>query len=272
MLKLRWTGCAGVEITWEGKTLLIDPYHTRLSKWKILFGRHKPDTSALQRYLEELPGELSTIVVGHTHLDHAMDVPALAQWCRGPVVGSQSLKNLAAISGMDGEVTATWGRKKIDLFEGASVTMIPSVHGTVFMGRAPFPGEIDPALTPPLKASQYRMGDMFIPKLEMGGMTFLHVGSANVPDEELAGHECDVLLVCVAGWRKTPLYIKRLVDLVQPKVIIPIHFDDISRPIRQGGYYRPLPFLRMKTFMAQLKEAAPRSFIRKPRPFQTMLL
>ncbi len=272
MLKLRWTGCAGVEIMRRDKTILIDPYHTRLSKWKMLFGRHEPNVEVLERHVEMLSVEISAIIVGHTHVDHAMDVPVLAKWCRGPVVGSGSLKNLAAVSGLEKEITVTRGRETIDLFEGCRVTMIPSRHGTVMMGRIPFPGEIDPEWSTPLKARQYRLGDMFIPKLEVDGTTFLHVGSANLIDEELEGHRCDVLLVSVPGWNKVPAYIKRLVRISRPRVIIPIHFDDFSKPIGREGHYKQLPFIGMEAFMDQVKRAAPHSSVRKPRPFQALLI
>jgi L-ascorbate metabolism protein UlaG (beta-lactamase superfamily) len=272
MIKFRWTGCAGVEITQDGKTVLIDPYHTRLSAWKLLFGRHEPLSEYLEQYVGEIPGELSAIIVGHTHLDHAMDVPVLSRWCRGPVVGSRSLKTLMDISGAEKEVTVTWGRKSIDLFNGARLTMIPSRHGRAFFGRVPFPGEIDPAGKVPLKASGYRLGEMFTPKLEIGGKTFLHVGSANLVEEELDGHRCDVLLMCVPGWHKTPGYISRLLEITKPQVIIPIHFDDFTRPVRRSGHYRQLSFLRMKEFTERVRSAAPGASFRKPRPFQTMLI
>ena len=72
----------------------------------------------------------------------------------------------------------------MDLPGGAVVTMIPSLHGRTLFGRAPYPGEIVPGQTPPLKASDYRHGQVFILRLEIGGMSYLHVGSCNLIDSE----------------------------------------------------------------------------------------
>ena len=102
--------------------------------------------------------------------------------------------------------------------------------------------------------------------------TIQDVGSANLVEEELDGHRCDVLLMCVPGWHKTPGYISRLLEITKPQVIIPIHFDDFTRPVRRSGHYRQLSFLRMKEFTERVRSAAPGASFRKPRPFQTMLI
>src|SRR3954449_5205520 len=77
-LELEWLGVAGYRLTYEGVTLFVDPYVSRVPLRALLTRRPAlPDAERLERYVHA-PGEVAGIVVGHTHFDHAVDVPALA--------------------------------------------------------------------------------------------------------------------------------------------------------------------------------------------------
>lgn len=270
MVDVRWTGAAGLEFTHNGQTILIDPYHSRLGKLKVFFGRLTPDISAIESYLEKLPGNLSVIIVGHTHFDHALDIPEFSRHFDGPLVGSPSLEKLMAMHDMPGRVTVCDGGTRIELPGDAAVTMIPSMHGLVLFGRIPYPGDIDPSGQRPLKASQYRHGAVYMPKLEIGGKIFMHVGSANFIESELHGHHCDVLFMCVPGWKRILGYSTHLLEIVKPKTIVPFHFDDFSAPIRPHLKPPTLPFVDMTGFLKRISQSAPDIEIRLPQPFETM--
>jgi hypothetical protein len=161
----------------------------------VFFGRPQADREKISRYLETLPGQLQAVIVGHTHFDHALDVPEILSRFPIPLVGSESLETLMSLHGMPGKVAVCSERTRLDLPGGASVTMIPSLHGLVFFGRAPYTGEIKPGQKPPLKASSYRHGRVFIPRLEIDGKSFLHVGSANLIDLCMEYGHCADLMV-----------------------------------------------------------------------------
>ena len=271
MVDVRWTGAAGLEFTHNGQTILIDPYPSRPRKLKVFFGRLSPDISAIKSYLEQLPGDLSVIIVGHTHFDHALDVPEFSRHFDGPIVGSPSLEKLMAMHDMPGRVVVCEGSTRIDLPGDAAVTMIPSMHGLVLFGRIPFSGDIDPSVQRPLKASQYRHGAVYIPKLEIGGKIFMHVGSANFIESELHGHHCDVLFMCVPGWKKGPGYSTRLLEITKPKIVVPFHFDDFTAPVHTQLKGRTVPFVDMKGFLQRINQTAPDIEIRVPQPFESMI-
>lgn len=272
MVDVRWTGGAGVEFTHNSETILIDPYPSRPGKLKVFFGRLSPDIKAIESYLGQLPGKLSAIIVGHTHFDHALDVPELSKHFDGPLIGSRSLEKLMALHNMPGRVVVCEGRTSIELPGHSALTMIPSMHGPVMFGRIPFPGDIDPATQPPLKASQYRCGAVFIPKLEIGGKIFMHVASPNFIESELHGHHCDVLFICVPGWKKVPGHCTRLLEITRPSIVVPFHFDDFTVPIHTQRKPRTLPTLDMKGFLRRIKQSAPNIEIRLMQPFQTTSL
>jgi L-ascorbate metabolism protein UlaG (beta-lactamase superfamily) len=134
--------------------------------------------------------------------------------------------------------------------------MIASEHGRVMLGRVPYPGQVAPDLQPPLKTRAYRHGAVFAVKLEMGGHTLLHLGSAYLPPG-LAEHRCDILAVSVAGWKRIPDFVPRLLEALRPQVVIPIHWDDFSVPLRAGrAPPTRIPFVDLKGFTEVLSRLA----------------
>jgi L-ascorbate metabolism protein UlaG (beta-lactamase superfamily) len=234
----------------------------------VFFGRPQANRKKISRYLETLPGKLQAVIVGHTHLDHALDVPEILSRFPVPLVGSESLEALMSLHGMPGKVTVCSERTRLDLPGGASVTMIPSLYGLVFFGRPPYGGEIGPGQRLPLKALHYRHGRMFIPRLEVGGKSFLHVGSANLIDEQIEGQTCDVLFLCLPGWRMILNYHRRILSRVHPKIAIPFHFDDFSAPLSKDFRAPSLPWRSEKLFMDRIAEEAPDARIIHPDLFK----
>lgn len=272
MLKVCWTGAAGVEISLGTKTFLIDPYLSRRDKFSVFFKALVSDRRVLRSFGEKYESGIDGIVVGHTHFDHALDVPGIVPFCRGRVVGSQSLGTLLALHGINKRVDVCHGGEKVDLGGGVSVTMIKSFHGRVMLGRVPWPGEIGLNNHLPMKAMDYTMGTMFMPKMETGGTTILHAGSAGFDMDSLAGHTCDILFMCVPGWQRSPDYVERLPQLVKPGIIVPFHYDDFTRPLGSEPGFPLLPFLQMDGFVRAVSKSFPKADILLLKPHEELLI
>src|SRR3954447_16782678 len=90
-LEIEWLGVAGYRLTYEGVTLLVDPYVSRVPLRALLSGRPAlPDRERIERYTQA-PGEVGGMVVGHPRFDRAVDVPALAERHGCRAYGSRSL-------------------------------------------------------------------------------------------------------------------------------------------------------------------------------------
>src|SRR3954454_7220021 len=72
-LELEWLGTAGYRLTYEGQTIFIDPYVSRVPL-KAVFRRRAAlaDERLHERYLVPHAGDVLGILVGHTHFDHAI--------------------------------------------------------------------------------------------------------------------------------------------------------------------------------------------------------
>ena len=99
-LEVEWLGVSGYRLSYEGQTLFIDPYLSRVPFRDLLLRRPTlPDPAALDRFVRA-PGEVVGVLVGHTHFDHAVDAPAIARRFGCKAYGSSSLVNLMGLHGL----------------------------------------------------------------------------------------------------------------------------------------------------------------------------
>jgi L-ascorbate metabolism protein UlaG (beta-lactamase superfamily) len=62
-------------------------------------------------------------------------------------------------------------------------------------------------------------------------MRFYHQGSANLIDEAVRERGVDVFLAGVAGRSFTERYWRRILPLLQPRAVVPTHYDNFFRPL-----------------------------------------
>ena len=264
---IRWLGTAGIELEHRRKVVLLDPYLSRLGKKDIFFRPLLPRKDVIGWYINSIEGNVRGIVAGHTHFDHALDIPLMAHGLNCPVLGSTSLDTLLSLSGLPGRAIVCNSKEQVKLVDDISVSMIPSAHGLILSRLLLLEGDIDRRHTLPLRTNQYRLGAMYAPKITLGGITFLHVGSAGFIEKELEGHTCDVLFLCVAGWKKWPSYPQRVIEIVRPSCVIPIHYDDFSIPLMPGWKMQVMSSADLAGFCARVKMSRPGIEVRLIEPF-----
>lgn len=230
-LRIRWLGVAGYELSYEGHVLYLDPYLSRVPLKAVLSKRRAlSDPELLDRLLPARGQTVDGILIGHTHFDHAIDVPALAQRHNTIAYGSSSLRKLMALFGLAERAVEVTPRQAYELGPFA-VTFYPSLHSKLLLGYAvPFDGEFSCENLDALAPREYRCGDIYGIKIEVGGTTLYHQGSANLIDDQVPGGGVDVFLAGIAGRSFTPDYWERILPRLQPQVIVASHFDDFFRP------------------------------------------
>lgn len=240
-LRITWLGTAGFAIEHDGTTLLIDPYVTRASLWDCVRAPLRSDAGAVARWAPRA----DAIVAGHTHFDHALDVPAIARATGATVYGSRSCAALCRIDGVPADrvvdVESALGGEPVRAQVGPfALRFVPSAHSALLLGRVPFPGEIADCDQVPMRAQRYRCGAVFGVEITVAGKRLYHLGSANLVDAQRVPG-VDVLLMCVAGWTSTPDFPTRVLSAFAPGTILLSHWDDFFRPMEEGA--RPLPAL-----------------------------
>ena len=95
-LELTYLGVAGWQLTDGAHVLLVDPYFTRADVTDDK-APLSPDVAAIERYA---PACADAVLVGHSHYDHVLDVPAISVRTGAVVVGTESTLNVARAAGV----------------------------------------------------------------------------------------------------------------------------------------------------------------------------
>jgi L-ascorbate metabolism protein UlaG (beta-lactamase superfamily) len=233
-LELEWLGTSGYRLRYAGTTLLIDPYLTRVPLRDVLLRRATPSDPALvERYIDAA----SAVLVGHTHFDHALDAPAIAARFGCKAYGSASLGRLMQLHGRPelGVEVEPYRTYEIGPF---AVSFVPSAHSRLNAGLSvPFDGDISCDHLDALVPSAYCCGQVWGIHIAVAGITLYHQGSANLIDDAVRHRGVDVLLCGISGRRFTRDFAARLLPRLEPRVIVPGHYDDFFRPLdRPMGY------------------------------------
>lgn len=226
-LEIQWLGTAGFRLSYQGQHLLIDPYLTRLPLGDLLRRRV---VRADPVRLAALPDPIA-ILVGHTHFDHALDVPALAARAGCPVYGSRSLAHLMALHDQAERAVVVEPHHPYELGP-FTVTFIPSKHAKLAGGLwVPYGGELTCEHVDALTPQAYKCGQVWGLHLAVAGVTIYHQGSCDLIEDALVHRGVDVLLCGISGRRFTARYVNRLLRALAPKLVVPHHFDDFFRPL-----------------------------------------
>ncbi len=227
-LSLQWLGTAGFRFTYQGYTLLVDPYFTRPSMRAVASRKAAlADDQEIRKYVSAC----DAVLLGHTHFDHAMDAPAIARLFGATVYGSSSTRKLMSLYGLERQAVEVECHKTYELgpFE---VTFVGSLHSKLVLGLAvPSGGEFTCDHLDDLAAGKYRCGETYGIHIKVAGVTFYHQGSANLIEENIIHSDIDFFLAGIAGRSFTPRYFERILSKLKPKVIIPHHFDNFFQPL-----------------------------------------
>lgn len=230
-LELEWLGTAGYRLTVDEQTLLIDPYLTRVPLSAVF--RRAPtraDRALHSRYLGSARNVVG-ILVGHTHFDHAIDVPELARSLNTKAFGSSSLVQLMTLHGLKERAVEVQPHRTYELGPFA-VRFVPSLHSKLLLGyKVPFDGALTCDHLDKLSPSAYRCGPVYGIQIEAAGTSLYHQGSANLLDDEVPTGGVDIFLAGIAGRSFTENYWRRILPRLDPAVVVANHYDDFFRPL-----------------------------------------
>jgi L-ascorbate metabolism protein UlaG (beta-lactamase superfamily) len=236
-LELVWLGVSGYRLTYEGVSIFIDPYVSRAPLRSLLLRRRAlPDPAMIDRYARA-PGRVAGILVGHTHFDHAVDAPELARRHAADAYGSGSLTRLMRLHGLGERAVEVVPQRAYELGPFV-VRFVPSRHSRLILGRkVPMDGEITCDHLDGLAPGAYRCGAVYGIRIEVAGISIYHQGSADLDDEALGTDPVDVFLAGVAGRSVTPSYWDRILPRLDPRIVVPTHYDNFFTPLGRTQDY-----------------------------------
>jgi L-ascorbate metabolism protein UlaG (beta-lactamase superfamily) len=231
-LEITWLGVSGYRLTYEGVSLFVDPYLSRVPLRDLLLRRPAtPDAALADRYLPAVGCEVAGVLVGHTHFDHAVDAPAVARRFGANAYGSASLAHLMRLHGLGDLAVEVVPHAPYELGPFV-VRFVPSRHSKLLFGRkVPFDGEMTCEHLHGLAPAAYRCGQVWGIRIDVAGTSLYHQGSADVLEAELTEGPVDVFLAGIAGRSVTPRYWERILPGLDPRVVVPTHYDNFFAPL-----------------------------------------
>ena len=264
-LELQWLGTAGFRLTYEGTTVLIDPYLSRRSLAETVRARHLlADTATVDR----LVPAVDAVLVGHTHFDHAVDVPHLVGTHGCTAFGSSSVASLLALYGLGDRAVTVEPHLPYEIGP-FTVSFTPSLHSKLLLGlKVPSDGELTCDCLDHLGTGAYRCGQVWGITLAVAGITLYHQGSANLIDDEVRTRGVDVFLCGIAGRVYSPRFTERVLRRLDPALVVAHHHDDFFRPVEA-----PMGFsfnVNLGGFVEEVARVAPGLPVRTLRPLESV--
>ena len=221
--------------------VLFDAHFTRPSLFTYIFGSAPTDGKLVDELLRlHRVDRLRAIFISHSHHDHVMDAPFVANRCGAAIYGSASALNVARGGGVpEDRLTEFRGGETFEV-GGYRISVIPSLHSKPTILNNDLGQTIDAPLVQPARLRNYKEGGSFDFLVENGGQKYLIRPSFNYIEGQLDGITADVLFLGVAGLAKADSqteakFFAETVDKVRPKLVIPLHWDNffsrLDRPI-----------------------------------------
>jgi L-ascorbate metabolism protein UlaG (beta-lactamase superfamily) len=264
---MRWLGVAGIELSVDGRTLVIDPFVSRPPARRLWAGRVASDGALVA---EKVP-YCDVVLVTHAHWDHIMDVPEVARRTGAAVYGSPNacaLLQALGVAPAQLHRLAAGDRLRLGAF---AVEVLPAVHRTA-LGRPIFTGPLRRELAPPLRLRDYRMDLDFSFAVGAAGYRLLAWSS------ERAAPAVAADILCVKPFATRPAFYAELLRAVRPRLVIPIHWDGFLRPLSKPlrpmlrppcWSMRPLRRVDLAEFRQVIQGIAPGTAVFVPEIFRS---
>ena len=217
----------------DGKDqVLFDCHLTRPSLWKYISGSEPTDEKLCDEMLEAHHiDRLKAIFVSHTHHDHVMDVPYVANKTGAVVYGSSSAMNVCKGGNMKEEKLVEFRADETYEVGNYRVKILKSLHSKPTILNNDLGQTIDTPLVQPARLRDYKEGGSYDFYVETKEKTYLIRPSFNYIEGQLDGYKADVLFLGVAGLGKADadterIFFRETAGKVSPKLVIPLHWDN----------------------------------------------
>ncbi|WP_233571116.1 MBL fold metallo-hydrolase [Nocardiopsis sp. Huas11] len=268
----RWLGVSGWRIDLPERSVLIDPYLSRIDTG--LFDPDRPfdsatpltvDTTVVDEHTADI-GADGLILVTHAHWDHFGDVPHIATTTGARVVGTLTTSLLAqAMTVPSGQTSPVKGGEVLD-FGDCVVEVVPSLHSRNPNHSLAFPGvrvEVPPA---PATIADLPEGDTLAFQVTpASGPSAFFMGGSDFVERAVSGLAPDIAMIALPNTSSTHDYVPRLMEaLDRPRTVVPVHWDHFERELTNPPVDGTGDGMSVEEFSRIVRQVSPRSTVRVP--------
>ncbi|MTI03209.1 MBL fold metallo-hydrolase [Roseibium sp. RKSG952] len=244
-LTLYWSGAASIVVDDGKNSILIDPFVSRKENNALdiaLRRKAEVNVAAISNRVQRPEiARAKAIFVGHTHYDHSLDVSDFANLLQVPIYGSPSMKRIlkAHRNSQDLEFIVQKEFQTYHIQGGFKVTVLPGAHGQppACLGSLcidPLEEVVADQFNLPAAVNDFGLGEVVTFLVEHKQGNVLHIGTAAIVPksfDHLKGR-VDVVILSLVG--RNERYIYEVLDTVEPRFVVPIHYDNLFKPIEDG--------------------------------------
>lgn len=241
-LTATWFGTTALLLTDGTHAVFVDPFFTRPPGVLnvVRNAAIAPDEGTIAAWLQRAGvTRLDAVLVSHSHYDHAMDAAVVAQRTGATLVGSPSTANIGRGGGLPENRVVTVKSGEVIAAGAFKVTFVESAHAGASGGQPT--GDITQPLVPPAHYLDYRQGGTYSILIEHPQGTVLHHGSVGFVPGMLKLRRAAVVFLCISMMPDLRTYLGEVVDAVGATRVVPVHWDDFTRPL--DAELVPLPYL-----------------------------
>ncbi|AWB85018.1 MBL fold metallo-hydrolase [Corynebacterium liangguodongii] len=251
-------GTSSVHITDGVTSIFVDAFLTRPSFARLVLGRLRSDEAAVDWALHKGGvDKLDAIFVSHSHHDHILDAPAVAERFGARLYGSRSSLNFGKGEGLADELMEQIaGGDSVEIGD-FTVRIIEAPHSPGNIS----PGTIDGELASPCHTLSFKDGGCFVFHFSHPAGNILVLPSANFVPGFLRGLRADVVYLGVGALGRQSAEFQRAywaetVGELRPRLVIPVHWDHFGRPLSKSLKPIPYPADNVRATRNVLREAA----------------
>ena len=213
--------------------ILFDAHFTRPSIEKYIAGAKAETNTGLCDKLIDLHhiNRLRAVFISHTHHDHVMDAPYVANRCGAMIYGSSSAKNVAIGGDVPEDKTVVFHDGSEYSIGDYQIRIIKSLHSKPTKFNDDLGVQIEKPLVQPASLRDYKEGGSYDFFIRHGDQKILIRPSFNYIEGQLDGIQADVLFLGVAGLAKAEEDMERAffaetVEKTKARLVIPVHWDN----------------------------------------------
>ena len=235
-------GTSSVHITDGISDIFVDAFLSRPSVKELALGKLTPNDVAIDWALRRGGVDtLDALFVAHSHHDHLMDAPRVVNRIGGVIYGSRSSLNYGRGEGLEESAMLEIAGGSVVQVGDFTVSVIEAPHSPGNIA----PGVITRAIASPCHALEFKDGGCFIFHLAHPQGTILVLPSANYRPGFLDGLRADVVYLGIGALGRQSAQFKQAywantVATLRPELVIPVHWDNFTRPL--SAPLKPLPF------------------------------
>ena len=236
-----------MKVTYLGTTMLLfddgedqilfDCHVTRPSIPKYALGKLETDKAVADRVIKEFGiHRLKAMFISHSHHDHVMDAPYFSNVCGAKIYGTESTLNVARGGDVPEDRLTLFKENESYTVGKFKITVLKSLHSKPSFFNNDLGQTIDEPLKQPVKKKLYKEGGSYDFYIEHEDKKILIRPSYNYIAGQLDNIKADVLFLAIAGLAKDEAkhkeeFFKETIEKVEPKVVIPLHWDNFFTPL-----------------------------------------